>query len=271
MAREERPLSHVGADRPETLGPDEIRAWWLATETVSETTLSACRTVLAPWERTKADRFVDARDRRDYICAHAVRRALLADGFGVPAGAWRFHEPPLHKPIVATQVRAGPVACSLTHTRGLVAAAIGLGRDVGVDAEPSDHPSLGADIAGFICSPSEHAALRVLESDPMAWRRALGQLWVEKEAFAKAIGLGLSLPLASVAFDALGRLTLTEPIGEAGRPQDWRLWRLWQIAPDRPPGPDAFRVAIVARAGDRQVSLTGGGLTSQSLCDCLVS
>ena len=140
------------------MSPAEIRVWWLATAAVPDTALSAYRggLVLRRAAAAQADRHQCDRHQCDR------RRAC---------------------------------GRSLTHTRGFVAVAVTLDRD----------------IAEMIATPRERQALRRLAPDPVAWQRALMQLWVEKEAFAKALGFGHSLPLASVAFDAEGRLTVGYP------------------------------------------------------------
>ena len=230
------------------LGRSEIRVWSMATGAVPALAPSLLETVLAPWELAKAAAFVRAEDCRDYLCAHVMRRMLLTDCFGPPAAGWRFDSRVSGKPDVTTPLGEDRAECSITHTRAFVAAAVTMNRQVGIDAEALDHPTVDQDIADLICSPQERVVLRTLEADPPAWRHALMRIWVDKEAFAKAVGLGLSLPFSIVEFDPGGRLTLAAPVAEAERADDWQLWR-FQSA-------HAVGLSVVARARGMPIAIT---------------
>ena len=74
-------------------------------------------------------------------------------------------------------------------------------------------------ILNLVCGEEEQRALALLNGDAMAWQRAFLRLWVRKEAFVKAVGFGLSLPLPSIRFTPDGQIA-----GIIGRAADWQLW-----------------------------------------------
>src|SRR5688572_31663238 len=80
--------SAVRADyhRPVTCGDASGRAcvWFQETGAFDTDRLEAAASTLSPEELERAGRFRLARDRRDYIAAHALTRALLADCEGRP-------------------------------------------------------------------------------------------------------------------------------------------------------------------------------------------
>jgi 4'-phosphopantetheinyl transferase len=86
---------------------------------------------------------------------------------------------------------------SLTHTAGLTAVALHT-CEVGCDAERADRQV--AETVFSMLAREERAWLRALDPGP-ARQRAFIRLWVVKEAFAKALGLGLSLDPRTYAFD----------------------------------------------------------------------
>jgi 4'-phosphopantetheinyl transferase len=89
------------------------------------------------------------------------------------------------------------VEFNLSHSGILALYAFTSGRPVGIDVELIRQIPDVNDLAERFFSPTEIASLRVLLLD----RRSLAFLacWTRKEAFIKALGLGLSCPLD--AFD----------------------------------------------------------------------
>lgn len=141
-------------------------------------------------ERDQAGRFVFARDRRIYVAAHALLRFAAEQ----VAGPWRWrivagaHGKPRLEPA------DGAPRFSLTHTDGLAAVALCREHEVGLDAEADSRDPDEAALSALALAPPE-----IAELDRHTDRRQrLLQLWVAKEAVAKAVGLGLGLPLQQV-------------------------------------------------------------------------
>lgn len=165
----------------------------------------------------RAQRFRRAPDRVRHVAAHALLRAVLAAETGrAPADVVlrRDGRSKLHL------VDGAGLDFSLTHTQGLVAVAVH-GSPVGCDAEPVDRHV-------------DPAAIRMLAPAERTWldgvaaherdRRFL-ELWVAKEAFSKAVGLGLALSLASYAIDVSGVPKLLSAPAECGPCEEWRFIR----------------------------------------------
>jgi 4'-phosphopantetheinyl transferase len=141
-------------------------------------------------EQQRAARFVFDRDRRAYVAAHALLRRAL----DLQAGPrrWCFAVNAYGKPRL--DPGCDDIRFSLSHTDDLVAVALTRGQDVGVDVEAATRDPDEAALVALALAPGEIADL-----DGFADRRSrLLQLWVAKEALAKAIGIGLSLPLQQV-------------------------------------------------------------------------
>ncbi|MGA2569835.1 MAG: 4'-phosphopantetheinyl transferase superfamily protein [Terracidiphilus sp.] len=90
------------------------------------------------------------------------------------------------------------------------------GIEVGIDLEPHGRAEAIAEIAVRVFSPAELAQYEALTGVEKL-ERALS-LWTLKEAYAKARGLGLSLPLEKISFLFGGeegiRLELDSEIGD---------------------------------------------------------
>ena len=144
-------------------------------------------------ERDRAARLPAGDARRDFVAAHALARlALSRHRPALAPRAWRFEAGPDGKPA---PVGMGNIAFNLSHGAGLVAVAIGVGAEVGVDVEPLSAEADLERTAPVFCTHEERVALSVME--PADRRSALLALWTLKESLLKAAGRGFSLsPLA---------------------------------------------------------------------------
>jgi 4'-phosphopantetheinyl transferase len=144
-------------------------------------------------ERTRAGRFVFERDRHRFAVARGTLRAILGRYLGVPPGNLAFAYSSHGKPALPNGAGVRDLRFNVSHAGGLALVAVALGREVGVDIERVREDFATEEIAGRVFSPAELAAIRVL---PAAARcAAFFNCWTRKEAYVKARGEGLSLPL----------------------------------------------------------------------------
>jgi 4'-phosphopantetheinyl transferase len=166
----------------------EVRVWRVALDQPSRPLLE----LLSTDERSRAERFVFDLDRDRFIVSRATLRRLLARSLGVVPSSITFQQGQHGKPALATFAE---LRFNVSHSgdRGLVALAVG--REVGVDIERVRTSVNPLEIAARFFSPVERAALEALS--PADRRDAFFACWTRKEAYLKALGLGLSLPLDS--------------------------------------------------------------------------
>lgn len=210
---------------------------------------------LSPDERARAGRFLAGRDRASFAAAHALARGMIAAAAGVAPEALTFTTGPYGKPAIAGPASASSLSFNLAHTRGLVACAVCRGGDVGVDVEAVRDDVQPADLARRFFAASE---CRVLDDTPAPDRPArFTDLWALKEAYIKAVGLGLSHPLESFAFDfrESGRLSFAPPPGDTAA----RVFALFAPAP-------RLRLAVAAPGGyDVRVTEDGASTPLQPM------
>lgn len=177
-----------------------VRIWTLSLDGLTETWIAGWRAMLDPTELARADRFVFARHRVQYIAAHALLRAALSSTMSGPQPTdWRFIAGPNGKPAAWLGGQPAPLSFNLSHTNGIVGVATVPqgGCALGFDLEPLDR-RVTLDVADHYFRAEEVAWLTALAEV----RRTTGflQLWTLKEAFIKATGEGLSRDLASFWF-----------------------------------------------------------------------
>jgi 4'-phosphopantetheinyl transferase len=216
-------------DLARLLSGTEAHLWYVRPEQVSAEQLAAYRGLLCADELEREGRFLVEHARREHRIARAlVRTTLSAYWPDVDPRAWTFTAGPYGRPEIAAPQRSPRLRFSLTHTPGLIACLVAAEREIGVDVEPSARHVDLESIAEHFFSPSEARALMALP--PEARPERFFQYWTLKEAYLKARGFGLHLPLASFSF----HLAPGQPIRIAFAPDlddDPARWQLRLLRP----------------------------------------
>jgi 4'-phosphopantetheinyl transferase len=132
------------------------------------------------------------------LVTRAFIRLVLTQYADLRPAELRFRSNPHGKPEIDLPKSARILRFNLSHTRGLLVGAVTCGREVGVDVEAIDRMVDIDSIASRFFSATEKVALRSLP--PPERRQRFFEYWTLKEAFVKARGEGLSLPLERFAF-----------------------------------------------------------------------
>lgn len=179
--------------------PGEVHVWYGDTELLNDSALAQkCRAVLSYEERSREKRFRFDTDRRQFLLAHALLRMLLSQYLACSPASISFGRNFYGKPSLVSPATSG-LTFNISHTAGLAVCAVGVDCSVGVDVERSDREVDELTLAKRYFSPSE---FELLASTSTADRReTFFQLWTLKEAYIKARGMGLTIPLADFAFE----------------------------------------------------------------------
>lgn len=177
------------------LSHDQVHVWRARLD-VSGAELALLRDTLAQDELDRAQRFHFPRDRDRYIAAHGALRVILGSYLGIAPNRVQFDPAtsPHGKPrLKQPTARGQAVFFNISHSHELALYAVACGRDVGVDVEYVRPNLAEGRIAERFFAPGEVASLRGLPAheQPLAFFNC----WTRKEAFVKARGEGLSLPL----------------------------------------------------------------------------
>lgn len=181
------------ATHPPPLTRDDVHLWRIALD-IGTPLLMRLREILADDERQRADRFHFEKDRRHFTAARGVMRILLADYLAQRPEKVRFAYNNYGKPRLTDKNNETDLRFNLTHSHGLALLAVTHGREIGVDVERlRAMEGDGEPLAERFFSPREVSVLRPLP--PQLRREAFFHCWTRKEAYIKAQGKGLSLPL----------------------------------------------------------------------------
>jgi 4'-phosphopantetheinyl transferase len=242
------------------LNPESVHVWQIDLDVAAtEAEMALWRTMLSPEERLREDSFRGAGLRRDYLIAHAALRVILGRCLGIPPASVAFETTapasksstattvygPMPKPALAPASSSSKIDLrfNLSHTSGKALVGVTLGRELGIDIE-RHRPMDDLDgMAETVMSPQELQQWKNL--NPNDRKPAFYRLWTRKEAYLKAIGLGLFRDLQDVTVSILPAI-FTGPTGEHIQ-ADWLVddrsgegkWSVTDILP-----PEGYAAAV---------------------------
>jgi 4'-phosphopantetheinyl transferase len=196
-------------------------------------------------ERERALRFYFERDRRRFTVTRGALRAILARCLRMDPKSIIFNYGPQGKPCLAST--ASGIRFNVAHSGELALIAVSREREVGVDVELVRARNFAKEIPERFFSPREAAALRSLPGHLA--EDAFFACWTRKEAYIKARGGGLSIPLDG--FDV--SLEPGEPaalLDVRDDPAEVSRWNMVELHPA-----SGYKGALVAQGKDWHVDL----------------
>ena len=220
------------------LNADTVHVWYVFSDLVDDPrVLERYAAIMSDDERTRRDRFVRAADRHQFLVTRGMLRTLLARYLETePTELFfaidRYGRPSLSRP-------GSRIEFNVSHTRGLVACAFAQVPEIGIDVEDIERRPVSPDLARRFFSAAEATALEAVPAPDRLSR--FFDYWTLKEAYLKARGTGLTLPLDSFTMQI-----------ESGKPaqiqftaaddDDPASWQIVQFDPSR-----RHRLAVAVR------------------------
>ena len=173
------------------LDEGEVHLWRVSCKSAQKH-CGSLEPLLSSDELARANHFRFGKDRERFIVARGMLRIILSRYLECTPCEVDFCYGPHGKPAVAEEGRDS-LYFNLSHSQEIVLYGITTGREIGVDIEciRDDIPVM--QIAAHFFSPREHTALGMLPLEARA--AAFFACWTRKEAYAKAVGQGLSVQL----------------------------------------------------------------------------
>jgi len=214
----------------QTITENQIDLWFCYDETITEPALLRCyHELLNPEEKKQQARFHFAKHRHQYLITRAMVRSVLSlyESHIAPQD-WRFVKNEYGRPSIDNASLNLPLSFNLSHCEQLVVMAVSLVEEVGVDVEYLPRLGNPLEIADHFFSKSELDQLYQLSEGERTNR--FFDLWTLKEAYIKACGMGLSIPLDhfSYCFDEQQQIDITFV---DQRNDVSELWNFWQVKP----------------------------------------
>jgi 4'-phosphopantetheinyl transferase len=203
------------------LAPGEVHVWYCRYDPAPDPRLAArYEALMTDEERARCARFHFERDRHLFRVTRALVRTTLSRYGTCEPTAWRFGANEYGRPHISGPVD-GP-HFNLSNTHGLVACAVAPHERIGVDVENTTRKTEPLQIADRFFSRDEVAALKALPAT--RHRERFFALWTLKEAYIKARGMGLAIPLGEFSYsldDGAIRIRFGDKIEDT--PQTWHF------------------------------------------------
>jgi 4'-phosphopantetheinyl transferase len=207
------------------LHPGQVHIWLFPFTQVDDAGLLArYEPLLSPLERACQQRYYFEKDRRRYLCTRALERFVLSEYTHVPPMQWKFERNAYGKPEISRSHHPGipPLRFNLSHTDRFIACAVTLENDIGVDIEQMNGQIDVMGIGSQYFSTQEKNDLEACA--PLTRQEKFFELWTLKEAYMKARGLGLQIPLDAVTISHNGnQLLLSFSPACPDAPERWQL------------------------------------------------
>lgn len=204
------------------LPPEEVHVWRVPLDG-TDIVLQPLAATLSVDERARAEKFYFDRDRNAYITARGALRELLARYLHRSPSELQFAYESRGKPFLANPSSDQALNFNVAHSRNIALLAFTSGPSVGVDIESIRTDIASEEIAVRYFAPQEVAELRALPPEERPAAFFLG--WTRKEAYVKALGDGLQIPLASFCVSLTPAQPVTLQSTDSGR------WTLLSLSP----------------------------------------
>ncbi|HUL73641.1 MAG TPA: 4'-phosphopantetheinyl transferase superfamily protein [Vicinamibacterales bacterium] len=184
--------------RASSPGPDGVLVWHAHTRDLfpNEASRTRARSLLSAADRQRDDAYRHETDRLMFVGGRVMARTLVGRALGVAPDEWRWRDGPRGRPEVAAP--ATTLTFNLAHSAGLVVCALADGREVGADVEDRLRRPVDRLVVPRYCAPDE--ARDIDAQGDAGWHDRFLRYWTLKEAYLKARGLGIALPLAEISF-----------------------------------------------------------------------
>jgi 4'-phosphopantetheinyl transferase len=174
------------------LGANDVHVWRADLE-LGQRELWRLQKTLSSDEVTRAAQFIFRKGQQRFIAARGILREILSRYLERSPAELHFSYASFGKPSLAPDCAADGLRFNLSHSGSIALYAVAHLREVGIDIERIE-PNFAEDgIAEKFFSRNEVTKLRSLPTG--ARPQAFFNCWTRKEAYVKARGAGLQIPL----------------------------------------------------------------------------
>lgn len=158
------------------------------------------QSILSPGEIQRGERYIREIDKKRFYTCYTLLRKTLADYLSINPIDIQFHKNQYGKPFILKSQNPLNLQFNISHSKNNLFFGLCLDHNIGVDIEETDRTLNVNDLAKQVLSDDELRIFSQLSDQD----RITGffNAWTRKEAFLKAIGMGMYFPLKnfSVSF-----------------------------------------------------------------------
>jgi 4'-phosphopantetheinyl transferase len=175
-----------------TIKDNEVHIYLTKPEEVDPSLLSKYKKLLCQDEHKRHDRFKFQKLKTNFLITRALARTTLAEYLGCNPNDLTFGTNSYGKPSLEG------ISFNLSHTDGLIALGVMKNQLFGIDTENLDRKITEKNIAKRFFAEPEYQ--EIMECTGIERKLKFLQFWTLKEAYIKAVGKGMAIPLDKFYF-----------------------------------------------------------------------
>ncbi|MEJ2045593.1 MAG: 4'-phosphopantetheinyl transferase superfamily protein [Reinekea sp.] len=210
------------------IAENEIHIWYTYDEEINpDFALTNYIRFLNPQELEQYQKLYFDKHKHQYLVTRALVRNVLSRYLqSIPAEDIEFITNDYKKPYVLPEQLAFPLRFNISHSDKIIVMAVSVGIEIGVDVEYLDRNNSAFEIAEQFFAENEYQHLQTLPDEQQKQR--FFSLWTLKEAYIKACGKGLYIPLDEFwfSFPSVDTINIDFATSRSDDPVNWQFWQI---------------------------------------------
>lgn len=196
---------------------------------------------LSEKEKKQVERFPFQSEKNQHVLTRYLLRFMFNKFYNRPFESFEFESDDKGKLSLLNLPHETPIYFNISHTKGMIACAFSKAKFIGIDIESTTREINHVDFANSIFSQAEFRQIKGLSE--IEGRELFFKIWTLKEAYLKALGVGIVDNLNEINFDVLAKqITMNRSPSFFDQSNDWH-WYLENPSPQH-------QLALAYRAKD---------------------
>jgi 4'-phosphopantetheinyl transferase len=210
-------------EKIELLKVGEIQVYWSYVDNDAEF-FYAHEHLLDSFEKKRFEDIVSTKSKLSFLAGRVMVKIVLGSFLDIVPEAISLKIGKLGKPELSVSISKTPFQFNLSSSAGLVVLAVGTNDMVGIDIEKMRSLDIDKVVRRFFTATEADAIYRLIDVKRGA---AFFALWTLKEAYIKAVGRGLHIPLDSFSIytDSKGKHKIKFIPPMVGDPKKWLFFQ----------------------------------------------
>lgn len=176
--------------------------------------------LLSEEEKTRANRFYFEKDQNNFTISRGLTRLILAKYLNIDPKHIIFSQNSFGK----LNLENKKLKFNLSHTKELLLIGVSFDTELGVDIEKIREISVYQDIVRRFFSDNEIKSFFLQPESK--YQESFFTIWTRKEAFIKAVGRGLNIPLNSFDVSVTEKAELLDVRLDDQKKESWKLYNI---------------------------------------------
>lgn len=182
--------------------------------------LEIFRNLLTEEEKTRIDKFYFEKDQNNFTLSRGITRVILAKYLDINPKQISLSQNKFGKLYLENE----KLKFNLSHTKDFLLIGVSFDAEIGIDIEKIREFKVYQEIVRRFFSENEIKAFFLQTEDK--YQESFFTIWTRKEAFIKAVGRGLNIPLNDFDVSVTEKAELLDVRLEDQKKESWKLYNI---------------------------------------------